>query len=213
MLRFLLTGVLLAGFVSAVPRTALADDDLDTCYAARFTQREIDVCTRVIGNTKLEGKELARVYYERGLKYRLTKQYNNALADVNTAIKLDPEFNFAYTLRAHVYADLGDFDKALADHTTILKMTPDSAVAYTGRAIEYMRQKKYDLAFADLNKSLQLNPKYFYGYFYRGDAYIETNDVRRAVADYEMAASIDPSDQNARTRLQNAKAKLRGASR
>ena len=136
MLRVILTGFFLAFILMAAPRMALADDDHDTCYSGKFTQREIDVCTRVIGNTKLEGKDLARVYYERALKYRLTKQHPNALADVNTALKLDPEFNYAYALRAHVYADLGDFDKALADHTTILKMTPDSAVAYTGRAIE-----------------------------------------------------------------------------
>jgi tetratricopeptide (TPR) repeat protein len=204
MQRLLLIFVLLIA-----PLTALADDDIDTCYSQKFTQKEIDVCTRVIGTSKLDGKDLAGIYYERALKYRLTQQYPNALADVNTAIKLDQDFKYAYTLRAHVHADLGDFEKALDDHNTIIKMSPDSAVAYTGRAIEYMRQKKYDLAFADLNKSLALNPKYFYGYFYRGDAYIETGDIKRAIDDYEMAASIDPSDQNIKTRLQNAKAKRR----
>jgi Tfp pilus assembly protein PilF len=189
------------------PLAALADEDIDTCYSAKFTQREIDVCTRVIGTTKLEGKDLAGIFYERALKYRLTQQYAYALADVNTAAKLDPEFKYAYTLRAHVWADLGEFDKALEDHNTIIKMSPDNAVAYTGRAIEYMRQKKYDLAQADLNKSLQLNPKYFYGYFYRGDFFMETGDVAKAISDYEMAATLDPADQNVKVRLQNARSK------
>jgi Tfp pilus assembly protein PilF len=194
----------------ALPAAALADDDIDTCYSQKFTQREIDVCTRVIGTTKLEGKDLAGIYYERALKYRLTKQYPYALADVNTAIKLDPQFKFAYTLRAHVHADLGDFENALDDHNTIIKMSPDSAVAYTGRAIEYMRQKKYDLALADLNKSLSLDPKYFYGYFYRGDFYMETGNAAKAIEDYEMAATLDPADQNVKKRLQDARAKRGG---
>jgi Tfp pilus assembly protein PilF len=192
----------------ALPAASLADDDIDTCYSQKFTQREIDVCTRVIGSTRLEVKELAGVYYERALKYRLTKQYPYALADVNTAIKLDPEFKFAYTLRAHVHADLGDFDKALDDHNTIIKMSPDSAVAYTGRAIEYMRQQKNDLALADLNKSLSINPKYFYGYFYRGDFYKDTGNISKAIEDYEMAAKIDPSDRNIKDRLRDARAML-----
>jgi Tfp pilus assembly protein PilF len=192
----------------ALPAASLADDDIDTCYSQKFTQREIDVCTRVIGSTRLEGKELAGVYYERALKYRLTKQYPYALADVNTAIKLDPEFKFAYTLRAHVHADLGDFDKALDDHNTIIKMSPDSAVAYTGRAIEYMRQQKNDLALADLNKSLSINPKYFYGYFYRGDFYKDTGNISKAIEDYEMAAKLDPSDRNIKDRLRDARAML-----
>jgi len=202
--------LLLVFALLVAPFAALADDDVDTCYSAKFTQREIDVCTKVIGTSKLEGKDLAGIYYERALKYRLTKQYPNALADVNTAIKLDPDFKYAYTLRAHVYADLGDFEKALDDHNLIIKMSPDSAVAYTGRAIEYMQQKKYDLALADLNKSLALNPKYFYGYFYRGDFYMETGNVAKAIEDYEMAASIDPADQNIKVRLQNARSKRSG---
>lgn len=202
--------LLLVFALLVAPLVARADDDVDICYSQKFTQKEIDVCTRVIGTSKLDGKDLAGVYYERALKYRLTQQYANALADVNTAIKLDQDFKYAYTLRAHVYADLGDFDKALDDHNTIIKMSPDSAVAYTGRAIEYMRQKKYDLALADLNKSLALNPKYFYGYFYRGDFYMETGNVAKAIDDYEMAATIDPSDQNIKTRLQNARSKRNG---
>src|SRR5262245_11754271 len=102
MQRLLLMLVLLVLAVLVMPFAALADDDIDTCYSQKFTQREIDVCTRVIGTTKLEGKDLAGIYYERALKYRLTQQYTQALADVNTAIKLDPEFKYAYTLRAHV---------------------------------------------------------------------------------------------------------------
>ena len=190
------------------PAAFAADDDLEVCYSQKFTQREIDVCTRLIGTSKAEAKDLAGIYYERALKYRLTKQYPSALADVNTAAKLDPDFKFSYTLRGHVNGDLGNLDRAIEDHTTAIKMSPDSAVAYNGRAIEYMRQKKYDLAFADFDRSLVLNAKYFYAYFYRGDAYLETGDVKKAIADYEMAASIEPADQNIKIRLQNAEAKL-----
>jgi tetratricopeptide (TPR) repeat protein len=203
MQRLILILVLLA-----LPAMARADDDIDTCYSQQFTQREIDVCTKVIGSTRLDGKDLAGIYYERALKYRLTRQYAYALADVNTAVKLDPEFKYAYTLRAHVHADLGDFDKALADHNAIIKMSPDSAVAYTGRAIEYMRQRKSDLALADLNKSLAIDPRHFYGYFYRGDCYKDTGNLAKAIDDYEMAARLDPSDRNIKGRLRDARAML-----
>src|ERR1700709_971618 len=109
MRRVLLTLVLLA----MTPAAYAADDDLEVCYSQKFTQREIDVCTRVIGASKAEAKDLAGVYYERALKYRLTKQYANALADVNPAVKVDPDFKFSYTLRGHVNGDLGNLDRAV----------------------------------------------------------------------------------------------------
>lgn len=213
MLRIVTGLALLLTMWLAQSSAVFAESDEDTCYAGLFTQKEIDACTRVIGATEKTGKALAGIYYERALKYRLTKQGALALADINTTIKLDPDFKFAYTLRAHVYADLGDYARALEDHNKVISMEPNSAVALTGRGVEYTRQKKYDLAFADFNKALSIDPKYFYGYYYRGAAFVETRDFKKAVADYETAASINPDDQNAQERLRDARAKLRGGSK
>jgi tetratricopeptide (TPR) repeat protein len=56
-----------------------------------------------------------RPYYLRGITYRMTQEYSEALKDFNTAISLDPfQFDFLYA-RAQVYFHMGDYPESLAD--------------------------------------------------------------------------------------------------
>jgi tetratricopeptide (TPR) repeat protein len=60
-----------------------------------------------------EKTNLPLVYHNRGLCYGLLKNYAPALADLSTAIRLDPEYASAYKIRSLVYREAGK--KALAD--------------------------------------------------------------------------------------------------
>ena len=51
----------------------------------------------------------------RGDIYRIKSQYNNAIRDLNKAIRLDPNFACAYAFRGDAYYYKGDYARALAD--------------------------------------------------------------------------------------------------
>jgi regulator of sirC expression with transglutaminase-like and TPR domain len=57
-----------------------------------------------------------------------------ALADLNQAIALDPDFAVAYANRGNAYATLGEVEKAVADFERYLELAPNSAIADQVRA-------------------------------------------------------------------------------
>jgi tetratricopeptide (TPR) repeat protein len=58
----------------------------------------------------------ATACWNRGLIYSAQGDYENALTELNEAIRLDPGLTVAYHARAAVHAYRGDYAKALADY-------------------------------------------------------------------------------------------------
>lgn len=54
-------------------------------------------------------------YYERGLQYYHTGDYNQAIADFTRAIEIDPNFADAYHRRGEMYFSKKDYDKSWED--------------------------------------------------------------------------------------------------
>jgi tetratricopeptide (TPR) repeat protein len=120
--------------------------------------------------------------------------YDKALADINTAIKLDEASYNAYRLRGNIYSDMGDYDRAIADFNQALKLNPNSDGAYNARGLAYAGKKDYDRAIADYNQALRIDPDYALAYVNRSGAYWGKGDNDRAIADCHQALRIDPDN-------------------
>ena len=97
--------------------------------------------------------------YTRGVGYLGLGKYSEALADENKAIELNPQFSYAFYIRALVYeTGYFDFDKALADLSTTLKLEPNSLDALVERGKLYKFQGHLDLSTADYQMVLNLDP-------------------------------------------------------
>lgn len=83
---------------------------------------------------------IASTYYSRSeCKLNLGK-YDEALADINTAIKLAPEiesFNkeVYYNLRGYTYMAMGKYDEAIADFNKSIAINKNFPLAYVNRAV------------------------------------------------------------------------------
>src|SRR6266478_209716 len=68
-----------------------AMDDIQICYG-RFEDSTIAACTRAIGSSKFNGREIAKLYNNRGFEYYVKRDHDRAIADHNKAIEIDPKY-------------------------------------------------------------------------------------------------------------------------
>lgn len=118
-------------------------------------------------------------------------EYDNALADYNEALMLDPLDSAARAGRAKLWTTLGATELAKADRAE----SPAAKVAtlqFERGEIE-ARLGKFAEAIADFDKAIRFdpnNPEYLTG---RGNAWFEKGDFDRSLADLNRALSIDPA--------------------
>ena len=72
------------------------------------------------------------------------KDYDKAIADLSTAIRLDPEFAGAFSNRAAAFLGKREFDKAIADCTEAIRRDPNHAMAYNNRGRARLDKGDYD---------------------------------------------------------------------
>ncbi len=103
-------------------------------------------------------QETVRTHLNHGRACLDKGKYDDAIADYDKAIALDPNVAIAYTNRGLAYGRKGAFDRAIADYTKAIALDPNFADAYTNRGVAcYMRGDK-EQAIADFRKALEIDP-------------------------------------------------------
>jgi tetratricopeptide (TPR) repeat protein len=151
-------------------------------------------------------RESADDYNKSGIAYFNKDDYDRAIADYTSALRIDPNYAKAYFNRGNAYGMKGDYDRAIADFTSALRIDPNYAKAYNSRGFAYFNKGDYDRAIADHTSAIRIDPNYASAYTSRGNAYYYKGDYDRAIADYEATLRIDPNDASAKGNLEVAKA-------
>jgi tetratricopeptide (TPR) repeat protein len=99
------------------------------------------------------------VYFYRGNAYLVQNNLDRALADLNQAIKLQPNLAEAYANQVVIYIAKGDYSHALTDANQAIKLIPDLAVAYNNRGLISMKTGNYDQAIVDFSRTMKLLPE------------------------------------------------------
>jgi tetratricopeptide (TPR) repeat protein len=73
-------------------------------------------CNNLIQSGKETPAKLAEAYSSRGIAYAKRREYDQAIADYDKAIELDPKNAKAYYRRGYVYDIKGEHDRAMADY-------------------------------------------------------------------------------------------------
>ncbi len=135
-------------------------------------------------------------YYNRGTAYADNGDYDRAIADLDQAIRLDPNDATTYANRGGAYGRKGEHDRAIADFDQAIRLKPDYLIAYGNRGHAYVQKGEYDAAIADFDQVTRLNPNDAKAYNHRGYAYDNKGDHDRAIAEYTEAIQLDPRDAN-----------------
>jgi serine/threonine protein kinase/predicted Zn-dependent protease len=133
---------------------------------------------------------------------RTQELYRRALADVNAAIKAEPDSGVPYLVRCKLRTDVGELDQALADCNQAIQLGPESKgldphfyTGYAFRADIHYQKADYGRAIADYSEAIRLFPRQINGarfnmshlYNERGNAYHRSRQYDLAVADYSEA--------------------------
>jgi hypothetical protein len=121
------------------------------------------------------------------------KDYSHAIADLDEAVRLEPNWGLAYHIRGRAYYAEKEYGRALADLDQAIQINSHSAVARNDRGSVRYAMKDYDGAIADLNVAIGIDPEYAYAYTNRGLAYRAKGNYSRAIADLDQAIQLKPN--------------------
>ncbi|MFH1903507.1 MAG: tetratricopeptide repeat protein [Candidatus Omnitrophota bacterium] len=116
--------------------------------------------------------DFCRVYLTRGKIYVRKKEYNKAIADYNSAIKIDPTDSSYYFEKGKVHFEKKEYDKAIADYTKAIEVGKGDASSFMDYPSSFFSQGGFRED----------------GYMCLGDAYSQKGERDKAVAAYIKAA-------------------------
>jgi serine/threonine-protein kinase len=146
------------------------------------------------------GYETAELYLNRGWAcydlevFEARCSYEQALADFDQAVDLDPENASAYGGQTAVYLELGQPDRAVASATQAIQLDPEYPDYWSDRAWAYKLLGDYDAALSDLTQAIELYPEDAWIYRDRAEIYMELDDPYSALADYDRVIELEPWD-------------------
>jgi Tfp pilus assembly protein PilF len=139
---------------------------------------------------ELKQKPGAPAYHHRGLVLTSLEKYDQAIADFDEAIKLQPDEAPFYNSRGKAYHRKKDFEKALADYQKAIELNAKYAIAHNNRAILLRDMGRYEEALKDHELAIKFSP--LFPEAYNGRAWL-------------MSSCPDKKFQNGKSAVEDAK--------
>lgn len=121
------------------------------------------------------------------------KDYKQALADMDEAIKLQPKVPGYFINRAFLRYRLDDYFGAMSDYDYALQLDPTNFVAVYNRALLRMEVHDYNKAVDDLSQIISMRPSDVRSLYNRAMLYRELGDLKNALADIDGVIGAIPN--------------------
>lgn len=129
-----------------------------------------------------------------GRNATLRAELSRANDDLNQAIKLKPDSDWALRNRCFLNVLRKLFNDAIQDCSEAIRVDPTSAYAWHWRGYSFLQQKKYVQAISDADEAVRLGPSEAERWNFRGNVYFaKSNDVadmKKALENYNQALTI-----------------------
>ena len=139
-------------------RSAVAD--LATCNGTdgKSADLRIAACTALIETQVENPQALAIAYNNRGSARTTKGDYELAIQDYDSSIKLNPNLSNAFNNRGLAHRKKGANDRAIADFTAAIALSPDDAGPLANRGQAYETARDYERALKDFNEAIRIQP-------------------------------------------------------
>ncbi|MGJ4859156.1 tetratricopeptide repeat protein [Labrys sp. La1] len=195
----LLVCALLAAPAMTKANAAAVEPIWQVCRAiGKDPAASVKACTQFLDLPEGKLKQFRTyAFSNRGNAYVSLQRYDEALADLNEALRLDAGNETAYVGRGNVHFWRGENDLALKDFGQAVKLDPRDANPQHGRGNVYFNQGRYEEAIKSYSEAIRINPKFFNAYSGRANVYAELKQTDRAISDLSQALKLNPSYVNA----------------
>lgn len=123
-----------------------------------------------------------------------TRKYNDADTTFSLLLRLNPNFDDAYTARGKLYLEMGDTVKALSDIDKSISLSKSQINAYLMKAEIEWNQKNWEQADVAIGEAIRLRPEIPDLYINRAYVRYNSDDYFGAMSDYNYAIELDPNN-------------------
>ena len=121
----------------------------------------LPACTKALRSRRLNRKQEASTFVNRGILYTHMRDFDSALADFDRALELIPGFPEAHLNRGNAFLFLDRFDLAVSDYDAAIEGGSRRLhAAYYNRGLAREAQKEPKLAYQDFRRAAELNPSW-----------------------------------------------------
>ena len=139
----------------------------------------------------IEQAPTSYAYVTRSCALAALGRHQEAIADVNEALRLDPDCAMALSLRGVERSRFGQYEEAIQDCTKAIQLTPNSENFYLNRATACLFSGRYDRAMEDANKARTLTADEAFVQNALGYAQHGLGDYAAATQAFERAIALN----------------------
>ncbi len=137
----------------------------------------------------------AWVFNNRGYFLKQNKQkkdYNKAIEDFKTAIKLDPKWAAPYNYLGFIYNAQGKYKEAIVVLKEAVSLAPNWSWPWNNLGNAQQNTDNIEEAISSYNRSIECDPEYFYPHYNLGHLYYNIKEYEKAVEFYNNALDLNP---------------------
>lgn len=161
--------------------------EADIFFAGNETRNAKDVLELVVKKFPENTDGLLKL----GELYYFVKQYENAFAKINQALKINENLAKGYYLKGNIYKEVGDTGKAISSLETAIEQDNKNYGAFLDLGLIY-GAKKNNLAFEYYENALRLNPTSTEVLYAKAKLFQDLGQIKEAVAVYELILKNNP---------------------
>lgn len=135
-----------------------------------------------------------RAVHNRGVSYAAAGKIEQAMADLNHALELNPRYPHAYFNRGELRYQQHDDEGAIEDYTLAIKLGSRAAAVYASRGHAYYRLQRFGDALRDYGEAIKRDPENAATLVNRGDTYSDVGQYGQAAKDYRAAVRVAPDN-------------------
>lgn len=98
----------------------------------------------------------AEWHLEQGNRLVAQGHLEEAISEYDEAIRLNPEYAYAYYNRGTAYYYLGQLERGIQDYDEAIRLNPEDALAYANRAQVYTLLNRDTEVEKDINRAIEL---------------------------------------------------------
>jgi serine/threonine protein kinase/Tfp pilus assembly protein PilF len=178
-------------------RYALAHAGLGEAFWRKYSltndARWLESATQQCAQALKLGQKLAPVHVTCGLINTAKGQYEQAVADFEQALQIDPRSYDALQGLAIAHNRLNKPELAEATYKRAIHLRPDLWTCYNELGRFYQSQGKYTDAVEQFKKVIEMAPESYWGFNNLGAAYIYVGDRGEALRMFEKSDQLTPN--------------------